>query len=78
MKMVRHQGEGIENESQLLFIALDTIEELSSFLLIEKNMLPLIAADNHMIEGPWEFYTRRSCHDEPSYQNRCIFASLTP
>src|SRR6266550_3166184 len=52
VNVVGHQHVGVEPKTKALAIVLDAFEISDSVSVVVESSLPLIAADNHMIERP--------------------------
>jgi hypothetical protein len=64
MQVVQHQNVGVKAKVKGLLQVSKQAKIFGSVLIIVENLLPLIAAGNHMVESPWIFHSwsaRHSC-----------------
>ena len=60
--VVGHQHVGIELKVIPLSVMLYSLQVGSAVLIVSKDVLPLVASDNGMIEGPRKLNPRFPCH----------------
>jgi len=64
MDMIRHENIRVERAEITLLVGNETILILSVIFLTEKDLLPLVAPDNHMIKGTRILHPKFPGHDQ--------------
>jgi hypothetical protein len=62
MDVVGHQDVCINDKSIPLPIVFDSLEVVKPVPIVAKDLLALIAPDNHMVKPPFEFHSRFPRH----------------
>ena len=78
--MVGHQDVGVKPKTIALTIVLEPLKVGAAVLVVLKSSLPLIAADNHMIERPVKLNSRFARHAAKLPKGMAIsqYSGLTP
>ena len=63
VNMVGHEAEGVDGVAKLSPVAAQPCEIRLVVGLIEKSLLPLVAAHDDVIEQPWSKQSRSARHD---------------